>query len=75
MGGSDVSDFSSKPRQVRAIANDLDERIKALTRWLSENSLQGSGQADLDDETTERLCWHYGYLIALRDVHELLVAA
>jgi hypothetical protein len=41
---------------VREIANDLDEPIKTLTCWLSENSLQGSGQADLDDETTERLC-------------------
>ena len=70
-----MSDFSSRPKQVRAIANDLDERIKTLTEWLRKNGLQGSGQADLDDETTERLCWHYGYLIALRDVHELLGAA
>lgn len=69
-----MSDFSSQPTKVRAVANDLSERIESLSQWLRETGLGGSDRADLDDEMTERLCWHYGYLIALRDVRELLGA-
>jgi hypothetical protein len=70
-----MSDFTSKPAQVRAIAKDLNERIDGLTEWLRETGLEGSAQTDLDEGIIERLCWHYGYLIALRDVRELLAAA
>jgi hypothetical protein len=61
--------------QARTIEKDLNERIADLTEWLRGASLEGSAHAELDEGTTERLCWHYGYLIALRDVRELLAAA
>ena len=74
-GYNDMSDITSRPVQARTIVKDLNERIEGLTAWLRETGLEGSAQAELDDEMTERLCWHYGYLIALRDVRELLAAA
>jgi hypothetical protein len=61
--------------QTRTIEMDLNERIADLTEWLRGVGLEGSAQSDLDEGMTERLCWHYGYLIALRDVRELLAAA
>jgi hypothetical protein len=69
-----MSDISL-PVGTRAIEKDLNERIEGLTEWLRGAGLEGSAQADLDEGMTERLCWHYGYLIALRDVRELLAAA
>jgi hypothetical protein len=61
--------------QGRTIEKDLNERIADLTEWLRGVGLEGSGRSELDEGMTERLCWHYGYLIALRDVRELLAAA
>jgi hypothetical protein len=61
--------------QARTIEKDLNDRIADLTEWLRGASQEGSAHAELDEGTTERLCWHYGYLIALRDVRELLAAA
>ena len=47
----------------------IQERIDSLTKWLEEN---GDGCAEkqrhLDAGTCERAYWHYGYLMALRDV-------
>jgi hypothetical protein len=70
-----MSDIALRPMQARTIEKDLNERIEGLTEWLRGAGLDGSAQAYLDDGMTERLCWHYGYLIALRDVRELLAAA
>jgi len=70
-----MSDITSRPMPARTIEKDLNERIAGLTEWLRGAGLEGSAQAELDDAMTERLCWHYGYLIALRDVRELLAAA
>jgi hypothetical protein len=61
--------------QARTVEKDLNERIADLTEWLRRASQEGVAQAEIDEGTTERLCWHYGYLIALRDVRELLAAA
>ena len=70
-----MSEFASEIVQVRKVANDLNARIEGLTEWLRETGLECSAQGELDEGMTERLCWHYGYLIALRDVRELLAAA
>jgi hypothetical protein len=47
----------------------LKARAEALTEWIADN---GDGCAEkqrhLDTDTRERVYWHYGYLIALRDV-------
>jgi hypothetical protein len=61
--------------QARMVEKDLNERIKDLTEWLRSAGLEGSERAELDEGMSERLCWHYGYLIALQDVRELLAAA
>ena len=53
--------------------NTIYERIDSLTEWLNKNGPDCSRvQAHLDQGSTERLYWHYGYLIALRDVIECL---
>ena len=52
----------------------IQERIDDLTEWLNENGADCScEQAHLDQGSTERLYWHYGYLIALRDVRRRMV--
>jgi hypothetical protein len=57
------------------IRQNLDERIESLTKWLCETSSANFAPAQTDETRYERLAWHYGYLIALRDVRELLLAA
>jgi hypothetical protein len=48
-------------------------RIAHLEQWIDEN---GDGcketQGHLDEGTPERVYWHYGYLVALRDVTKFL---
>ena len=44
------------------------ERIGKLEAWLSEQPIDPTQeQTHLDEGTRERLYWHYGYLIGLRD--------
>ena len=47
----------------------LIEREQALSEWLDEHG-QGccDEQRHLDPSTEARVYWHYGYLMALRDV-------
>lgn len=63
------------PVHAHAIKANLDASIASLTEWLRENSLDGATHSHADEGAHERLSWHYGYLIALRDVRELLAAA
>ncbi len=45
------------------------ERKDVLSNWIRENDESCfSEQLHLDTDSSERLYWHYGYLIALRDV-------
>ena len=49
------------------------EREIALNDWLAEHAPECcEGQRHLDDGADERAYWHYGYLVALRDVLALL---
>jgi hypothetical protein len=59
----------------RTVEQELDANIDTLTRWLRENSAVEQPSAGADEGLYERLAWHTGYLIALRDVRELLAAA
>lgn len=47
----------------------LIKRKRELAAWLREN---GNGcedeQRHLDEGTSERVYWHYGYLMALQDI-------
>ncbi len=53
----------------RSVASNIETRIQELTEWLSRNAPEcESEQGHLDEGSTERVYWHYGYLCALRDV-------
>jgi len=61
-----------------AISQTLEEaltrRIDVLTQWLADNAEHcADEQAHLDADSRERAYWNYGYLVALRDVRNLLV--
>ena len=74
-GDNDMSDRASSRAQAFTLKQDLDAHIESLSKWLGETSLADSRQSPADENAFERLAWHYGYLIALRDVRELLAAA
>ena len=57
------------------IQRELDANIDSLTQWLRENSAGESASASSDEGLYERLAWHTGYLIALRDIRAMLAAA
>jgi len=52
----------------------LRDRIQSTESWLKEN---GGGckkqQGHLINDTKERIYWHYGYMMALKDVLRFLV--
>ena len=63
---------NSRPREVNA-RDLIERRIANLTEWLNENCPNcGDEQRHLDEGTVERQYWHYGYLVALRDIRKLL---
>lgn len=51
----------------------LNNRIAKVSRYLDSNAPHvADEQAHLDAETEEHAYWHYGYMIALRDVQRML---
>ena len=56
-----------------AAHDDIEARIAALEAWLRNVAPDiADEQKHLDVDTPERAYWHYGYLVALRDVRDLL---
>jgi hypothetical protein len=50
----------------------LKDRVAGLQAWMRKNAPQcASEQKHLDEGSPERAYWHYGYLVALRDVMQL----
>lgn len=51
----------------------LEQRANDLQTWLKENA---PGvfveQKHLDEGSPEQVYWHYGYLVAVRDIYRLL---
>jgi hypothetical protein len=48
-------------------------RVDGLRDWLKENGATCfKEQRHLDEGTSERIYWHYGYMIALQDVLRFL---
>ena len=70
-----MSHSVSTSLQSQSIEQELDANIDSLTQWLRDNSAGERAAASSDEGLYERLAWHTGYLIALRDVRELLAAA
>jgi hypothetical protein len=51
----------------------IQDREEALRKWLGDNAPKCfSEQKHLEEGSTERVYWHYGYMVALRDVVRLL---
>lgn len=64
--------LTAQPTQAKDI---LQKRHDDLLEWISENAPQCSEQRHLDEGTTERAYWHYGYLMALADMLALFGSA
>ena len=53
--------------------DDLQRRASKIEEWLTVNAPHCvSEQRHLDEGSPERAYWHYGYLMALRDVRVAL---
>jgi len=51
----------------------LEKRAKDLQDWLEKNAPDSlTDQKHLDEGTQERVYWHYGYMVALRDALKFL---
>jgi hypothetical protein len=51
----------------------IEQRITGMSEWLRENAPYCfHDQNHLDADTPERAYWHYGYLVALKDMRRLL---
>ena len=49
----------------------ITKRADKLNEWLKETGVKKE-QAHLNKDSKERLYWHYGYFVALKDVLALL---
>ncbi len=74
---------SSRPRGAAARSHTarahpglealLEKRIAPMSRWLAQHAPYcATDQAHLDEGTRERAYWHYGYVVALTDVRDVL---
>jgi hypothetical protein len=53
--------------------SEIQKRAKDLREWLQQNAPASlTEQKHLDEGTRERVYWHYGYMVALRDVLRFL---
>jgi hypothetical protein len=51
----------------------VERRIKDTAEWLKKNGGNfSSEQKHLDEGSQERIYWHYGYLVALKDMMRFL---
>lgn len=61
--------------QFRDIS-DLQLRVEQLRDWLNKNAPECfADQKHTHEDTQERVYWHYGYMVALRDALRLLTDA
>jgi hypothetical protein len=61
--------MTDTPAEAPVDLEGLDRRIASQTEWLRENSPYCfHDQKHLDEGSPERAYWHYGYLVALKDV-------
>jgi hypothetical protein len=61
-----------KESEVADIAA-LERRAKGLQDWLKENAPEAfAEQKHLEEGSQERVYWHYGYLVAVRDIYQML---
>lgn len=74
--GRFLADYSVMPEQpkehhLEVVVGKMRERAKKLEAWL--RTCDGMEHArHLDDGSPERMYWHYGYAVALRDALQLI---
>jgi hypothetical protein len=67
----------AKPRDdlKKITAEKLRQRIEAQTQWLLQSDpFCFQEQKHLDEGCSERIYWHYGYMVALSDLIERIAA-
>ena len=53
--------------------DNLEDRLKDIEGWLDDNApFVIADQKHLDANSEAQAYWHYGYLVALRDIRKLL---
>ena len=53
--------------------DDIAKRLSNIEGWLADNAPYViADQKHIDENSPERAYWHYGYMVALRDVLKLL---
>jgi hypothetical protein len=61
------------PAREDALEYTIGNRAEILAKWLRENAPEcAEEQAHLDEGSEARAYWNYGYLVALRDVLDVL---
>ena len=58
--------------EVMEVVSALSKREESLKKWLANHKAEIEPQAHLNADSMEQVYWRYGYLIALRDVLNLL---
>lgn len=69
---------SSPPREGEFVAQALLDKFKkrevGLTQWLNDTAPHCfDDQKHLDEHSVERVYWHYGYMVAIRDMLRALL--
>lgn len=66
-----LAGFELRPEAL--IKRALEDSASSVAEWLKENGPDcAEEQAHLDEDSRERVYWHYGYLVALRDALALI---
>jgi hypothetical protein len=66
--GPNGQDCIATPENL-SLADLLHRREKGLSEWLKDNAPEcGKEQRHLNEGSIERIYWHYGYMVAIRDV-------
>jgi len=61
--------------QLRDIADSLRKRAEGIDAWLGKiGSSCKVEQRHCEEGTAERVYWHYGYAVAVKDVLDLLLS-
>ena len=60
---------------MKSKLREINKRIKFLTEWLKNDHPEiFREQKHLDEKATERVYWHYGYLMGMKDVLDALTS-
>jgi len=65
--------FMPQDDEKEVMRERIKRRAEAIKLWLEENGIRAlQEQRHLNSNTQERVYWHFGYMVALRDVLDLI---